>query len=345
MRLKYIFPVVSVMLLTSCGAESNSENGDDSPEEIVPNTPIPDVSLIDESSSTEFSVVFEEEKTFDKNIVYAPTLGMAWDQIDELLNDEPQDFTNERVALLDLSSTYLNTLSEDEYSADVEVNGNVITAKASFKKTLMFEEPFRVAHSFKWEETGTELRALDFYGYHSQAQLNYYNSDDDFSFSLLPEDQDHEIVLMLAPTDSVRSLQDVYQYLTNEMTEEAMLNRVEWKNEVNDDDYFGVPNFAFNLAYEFEEIIGSTFNTLETTYSFVELYQRNAFVLDETGAIVESEVVASTEDMMAAPPEEVVEPKDMTLDRPFFLFLRKKDKALPYFAVYVNNTDILVVQK
>lgn len=74
-------------------------------------------------------------------------------------------------------------------------------------------------------------------------------------------------------------------------------------------------------------------------------YQRTAFLLNENGAEVESEVAMDAEggeDLETE--EEKPLPKAMIFDKPFLVFLKRNDSQYPYFAMLVANSEVLKKQ-
>jgi serine protease inhibitor len=107
----------------------------------------------------------------------------------------------------------------------------------------------------------------------------------------------------------------------------------------NEDDKVEIPLIEFNLAKTFDEISGSNFTSDQRSFIITELFQRNAFVLNENGAEVESEV----EFVVVESAEEIGEPKPkmMIFDKPFVVFLKRKDAENPYFGIYIANNELL----
>lgn len=95
---------------------------------------------------------------------------------------------------------------------------------------------------------------------------------------------------------------------------------------------------AFNLDKNYAEFVGSTFRSKKMLFELTEAYQRNAFVLDEYGAEVESEASIAAE---AVEEYERPKPKMMIFNKPFVLFLKRRDAQNPYFGIYNVNAELL----
>ncbi len=107
----------------------------------------------------------------------------------------------------------------------------------------------------------------------------------------------------------------------------------------NDDDKVEIPIIEFNLEKTYNEFIGSEFYTKEAEYVVTKAYQRNAFVLNENGAEVESE--AKFEVVATHIRFDKSKPKMMIFNKPFVVFLKRKDAKHPYFGVYIANEELL----
>lgn len=61
------------------------------------------------------------------------------------------------------------------------------------------------------------------------------------------------------------------------------------------------------------------------------------FRLDECGAVLKSEAAAATKSA-----EALDEPRQFVFDRPFLILLERREAANPYFALWVDNPELLV---
>ena len=66
--------------------------------------------------------------------------------------------------------------------------------------------------------------------------------------------------------------------------------------------------------------------------------QNIRFRLDEHGAILKSEA-ADGEEVRVRKPKK---PRQFIFDKPFLILLERKDAAQPYFALWVDNPELLV---
>jgi len=140
----------------------------------------------------------------------------------------------------------------------------------------------------------------------------------------LPKDTTHKIILIKTSfPENTTFKQELEKFERNKkIFEEA-------KNE----DKLIIPMIALHIKHNYESIEETTFKTKEGEHILVEVYQRNAFILDEKGAVIETEAELAEE----MPPHI----KKLIFDKPFLLLLRKKDSPYPYFALFIANAELL----
>lgn len=302
----------------------------------------PEVKSISDLSQTDFVPALENNIDLKTNTAYAATLLMAWDEIinhyKEIRIEEDDVF-----GIFNSSKRHKGALNEGEYKTSVSIDDTSITAKAYFRKSLPFElalDRYESGLSF----LGSTVDAFGFYGYNESTGIGYYNTDDDFALKLYPKDYEHEIVLMKTDFSGAQTLADVVE-LYNSKTETFNANRTEknsWRYYLQSDDFARIPIIEFNLEKNFSEIEGSVFIADKDLRRVAVFYQRNAFVLNEKGAEVES-YAEITEEALEEPEEneDLPEPKALMFDKQYVIFLKRKDNPNPYFAMYVANTELM----
>lgn len=291
----------------------------------------PKVKNVNEFVKTDFVPTLESSFNTKNNIIYGATIPFAWNEIKKEIGTPLNNFTSKELEKLNATKSFLNVLKEDEYETSVEVDGNEIRAKAYFRKSLPFEEPLT-----KFEESlkfgNSKVESFGFWGSCSYARINYFNNENDFSISLFPKNKEHEIILIM--NQKVKNASsDFTEYL-------KILSQQKSRNVYfNDDDKVEIPIIEFNLEKTFGQFLGSKFRSEITEFKVTEAYQRNAFILNENGAEVESEVEFATEEAVEF---EKPKPKMMIFNKPFVVFLKRKDAENPYFGVYIANDELLI---
>jgi hypothetical protein len=328
--MKYLI-LLSIFLFTGCSSSpiNNFEKDSTFPK-------------VQDSKNFEQTVFIPSlETTFDhsKNGIYAASLLMAWDEIKRELSPI-QNISSPVLKFLNQSKTYQDVLNKEEYISSILIEDHVITAKAFFKKSLPFEYPLRsFENELKFK--GIKVPSFGFFGSCPFAEIAYYKDDNDFAIKLSPKDQQHEIILMKSRFKDESSL---LKYIAELEEKEIAFNkekrnRHDWKYYFNDEDEVKIPCLEFNIGHDYEEIMGSTFESSTIPFSILQAYQRTAFVLNEKGAEVESEATVTTTD--AVFDEDLPKPKKMFFDKDFLILLKRKDKKYPYFGMLVVTTELM----
>ena len=297
---------------------------------------------------TQFIATLEHKISDDKNAVYCATLLFAWDEIRKQVNS-PLTISDEYfdLKMLNQSTSFQHVLKPNEYKVSGEVDGDFIKVSAEFKKSLPFELKLQ---SFDNELTfeGQKVSSFGVNGYDSDEQLKivnitYYKNDNNFLLKLLPKDTEHEIILFMTEQrfNSMADLTKEIETLTEIGNAEKRNKKTDWKYSFNEEDVVIIPMLNFNIETNFSTLEGSGFKTKEQYLQIERAWQRTAFVLDESGAEIESEaeIEMVTSDMPEA--YEKPQPKRMIVDKPFLILLKRTDSINPYFGLWTTNTELM----
>jgi hypothetical protein len=299
---------------------------------------------LDTLSKTTFTPTLESPLQPNKNAIYAATLAMAWQEIKEEL-PHIKHIDNPTLENLHTTKRHQNILESYEYEATAQVDDFAVTARAFFSKSLPFPENVFERHDnpilFADQQ---KVTAFGFYDYNASAKILFYNSDEDFAIKLLPKDTSHEIYLLHTSLESIQNLQQAIEIL-NKQTQLFQINKNEqnlWRYSFREGDHVSIPCISYHIEHNYPDLQGATFNSQETIYTIAEAYQRTAFSLDEDGAEIESEATlkVSTTELI----EEKIEPKHLIFNRSYLILLKRTDKKDPYFAMLVNNSELLQKQ-
>jgi hypothetical protein len=333
-----IFPaafIVTPLFLTSCNSSKEHKWSE-----------LPEVINISKLRQTQFVPTLESPISEDKNVVYATAFLYAWAKVKEELKVPIAltDKNSNEFRLVNQSTSYTNTLADDEYSAEVETVGDIITARAFFNKTLPFPSKLQKLEN-PISFNNTNVSAFGIRSYDEEAakftEILYYKDDDNFILKLTPKDNEHQISLAKG-IDKVANLMaavDETNKLTITGSKERTSPKASWKYILNDIDIFSIPTIKFNIETNYSEIEGQIFTTNGKPHHVEEAYQRTGFILNENGAVVESEAYTTT-DSVATEPIKVL-PKKMVFDKPFFVIIKRTKSDNPYFVMYVRNTELL----
>lgn len=308
---------------------------------------LPKVTSLDSLKQTDFITTLEDPITESRNIIYAPAFLYAWDKVrNELKFPIIVSNTNsDELRLLHQSVSHHNSLADTEYAAEVQIADGAISVRAFFNKTLPFETKMQASETPMLFDK-TKVSAFGMYSYHEDAvriaRIIYYKDDDHFILKLLPKDKQHEILLVkgLDKYQTLKNALDLTNNLINEGKQEQGNNTLLWKYEITQRDMFSIPAIRFNIATNYKNLEGQSFLTKDNkTHIINEASQRTGFILNENGAVAESEVYAVT-DSIGAPV--ITHPKKMVFDKPFLIILKRVNKTNPYFVMEVANAELLM---
>jgi len=308
---------------------------------------LPKETNISSLKQTAFAPTLESQVSPGKNIIYAPALLYAWEKIEQKFKQpivvnaaNSKDFI-----LLNQSTSYKNSLNGNEHSADAEVVDGAIVARAFFNKTLPF--PTRLQKldnvlTFDKEKVAAfgmryfDEEAIKF------TEILYYKNDNNFVLKLMPKDNGHEILLtkgvaeFTSLAEGVKAAERLIALGGKEKSEPKQY----WKYSFNPEDIFYVPSLKFNIATNYKELEGQVFKSGGKEHFIETAYQRTGFILNENGAVVESEVMAVVDSVAAPSPE--IHPKRMIFDKPFLIIVKHTNSKNPYFVMKVATSELMV---
>jgi len=305
------------------------------------------VKNLSDFEKTDFIPTLEHKIDKQKNSVYCVTLLYAWDEVRKQINQpltiSPDD---NDLLLLNNSKSFIDVLKKNEYSASGKINGDLITAKAEFSKSLPFGAKLN-SYDNKLTFKGEKVVSFGVNVYSNDKQLKnieviYYRDKDNFIIKLLPKDKKHEIILFKTDKifNSMAEMNEEILKLSEIGKNERKDEKQEWKYYIGKGDIIEIPKFNFNIETNYSTLEGKEFNTTEQDYLILKAWQRTAFVLDESGAKIESK---SWSVLQWKSEEEInATPKEMIFDNDFLVLLKRTDSQNPYFGLWVTNTELMI---
>jgi len=307
-----------------------------------------EVRNLSEFEKTDFIPTIEHKISSERNSVYCVTLLYAWNEIREIIN-HPLEIPEENydLTLVNASKSFIDVLKSNEYTVSGKVDDELITARAEFSKSLPFETKLK-SFNDKLVFKGQSVASFGVTGYSDYEKLKivrivYYKNDNNFIIKLLPKDKNHEI-LLFKTEDTFNSMSEMVaeiEKLTKIGETEKKNEKLSWKYYYADEDEVVIPKFNFNIETNYSTLEGSKFKTKKTGYQIETAWQRTAFILDESGAEIESEAV-----MEACVEEEEdyekPKPKKMIFDSSFLTLLKRTDSKKPYFGLWTTNSELMI---
>lgn len=346
---RFIYAVLLIVFCLACdkSEKTNTENSMTG----ISKSEFPEEIPLSKLKATEFILTFENKLSDSSNSIYAPAFLFAWQEIIDFYKS-PIDVSSSNsldFKLINESNTFQHSLNKDEYETQVETLIDGVQVRAYFKKNLPFAVKFH-PQTNPIEFGTSEIKSFGV-NYPDDSlsdyfEILYYLDDDHFAVKLFPADTSSEIILSKG-IDLAGTFTDL---LTNTNTwiktgkKEKTMKSKAWRYAFVDRDYLSIPVIKFNIGTKFSSLEGQIFTTdSKQKEHMIELaYQRTAFMLDEYGAVIESEAIVACVD--SAGPAHVVEvstPKDMVFDKPFVIFIKKKTSDQPYFAMKVMNAELM----
>jgi len=296
---------------------------------------------LDNLKSTEFILTLESKLSDSLNSIYTPSLLFAWQEIVEYFKSPIEVLSSNSIdfQLINRSNTFQNALNKDEYETTIKTSIDGIEATAYFKKILPFAAKFHSQNQpldFRTHKVRSfglnypDFRLLDYF------EILYYLDEDHFAVKMFPADTSSEIIL--AKGINVSGTFSDLLGSTNKWIKEGRAEKVvegnKWKYSFQDEDYLSIPVIKFNVGTHYSSLEEQKFKVNSKSYDVIKAYQRTAFIFDEYGALVES--FSSTACDTSRPV-----PKKMIFDKPFVIFIKKKDITNPYFAMKVMNSELM----
>lgn len=159
-----------------------------------------------------------------------------------------------------------------------------------------------------------------------QVLIHSYKSDDDFVIELLTKEANDQ--LLLARVAPGNTLQNSIEAAL------ARLNKAKRK-KLEHGESFAAPALNFELGADFPELMGK-FAKPANGAGLVSIRQLIRFRLNERGAVVKSEASIKKEES-----KEETRPRLFHCDGPFLILMLKRDAKVPYFALWIENEELL----
>lgn len=309
------------------------------------------------------------------NVIWCGTFQLAWNELCNVVGEDLHFAGTEpaMVAELNQKEFQQQDLDEASYLALADYVGNGIhvriqsellrkfgPAAAPRQLPTLAETPHphdMVAYAYLWKhlEFANEFEQLDkplrfkgkrvscfgigeekkesHAGMLPQVVILDYQHENDFVIELVTKSAGDRLILAKAPRESTlrETIATVHRRIAAAPAETAL-----------PDDVLMVPRFNFDITRDYDELIGlqlTLANPSPANDRFVIGAVQNIFFqLDEKGVKLHSEAKVS---IGCSDPLEPPQRHVMIFDRPFLVMLQRVDAELPYFAMWVNNAELM----
>jgi hypothetical protein len=158
----------------------------------------------------------------------------------------------------------------------------------------------------------------------SKIKYNCHNFDDREFCDL--KDGNDEIIFAMIPRENTLSA----------TVNKALSLRAE-QNIMEDEDELLIPKLDFDVTQEFKELSNVSIINFKN-YSISKALETIIFMLDEDGVRVKAEAKVDFTLGMHFPEKK---PRKIYFNKPFLVMLKEKNAVNPYFALWVDNADIM----
>jgi hypothetical protein len=137
------------------------------------------------------------------------------------------------------------------------------------------------------------------------------------------------VAAVVEPKDTLAQTLSYIRDQIKNFKEEKKYERERFLDRV---DVVMVPEMFWQIEHRFTELIGKTVTNANPSMPIIEAEQGIKFKLDRCGAVVESK--ASINVAFALP-------RYFHFNRPFLVYMKKRDRERPFFVMWVDNAELL----
>lgn len=287
------------------------------------------------------------QSTLDENTInnlWVGTLDLAWKDLEEKIGLNKIELEGEMPQIandLNESTFSKEMLNPNDYKINVErtvTNGYKIDA--TLNKELNFLESFDNFSDYKWTfENGDE--AIKYFGINNASpeemnknvEILFYNKlnngsllSNDMAIKLKTKEGDE---IILYRTDDKKSFDEYYEDI------KAKTKNYKGRTEFSEDDELRVPYVKVNGMINYNQLYDKKIKNSKGLYIY-DVIQNVNFYLNERGCNLSSKATMVTEYMGIGQ-----DTKYCYFQDTFIIFMKEANSDKPYFALKVDNNDIL----
>lgn len=278
------------------------------------------------------------------NNLWVGTLDLAWKELAEKIGKEKIELEDENVQIAkDLSASPFTKemLDKNDYKINIErtiTNGYKI--ETTLNKELNFLEKFDNFNEYNWK-FGESEEFIKYFGINNASSENmnknieilFYNPisinnshSNDFAIKLKTKEEDE---IILYRTDTNKSFEEYYKEIENKT------NLYTGNREFKEIDELRIPYVRVNGMISYDELYGKEIKNSEGLYIFDTIQNVN-FYLNESGCNLKSKATMVTKYLSVG-----IDTKYCYFQDNFIIFMKEKNSDIPYFALKIDNSDIL----
>ncbi|MBI5633634.1 MAG: hypothetical protein HZA15_09175 [Nitrospirae bacterium] len=315
----------------------------------------------------------DRELTEGNNVVYCSTFQLAWSKLkyivkgDVHLESEPPDAINlnkEIITSTDISPKYY--LAMGGLASENIVDRINAELRAKFKdspvqlkndaqtpydliiysylaKELQFNKEFEslsqpIAFSSHGKISKVKAFGIREYSHKKehddlakQVRLLSYKDDSDFIIKLISKEASDDIVLAVVPPE--KTLLDTVVTVMERISMNGV-KPIPFKHK----DTLQIPKFNFQIAHQYTPLLNKHFSNKGFEKYFINTAKQDIFFkFDEKGLVLKSSAHLSGTFGV-----DLNKPKQLIFDKPFLIFLKENGGKYPYFAMWIDNDELLI---
>lgn len=306
------------------------------------------VSVIYKNLNKNHNITFNAsyESTLDDNTInnlWIGTLDLAWKELEEKLGRKIELDENIEIAdELNASTFTKDMISADDYTIEVnrtQTNGYDINATLNKNLNFLYSfDNFSNDYNYTFGKDTNSTEYIKYFGINnaSKEELNnnvevlFFNEisnnavNNDFAVKLKTKEGDE---IILYRTDENKSFYEYYNDIISKSKEFTGSTILE------DDDELLIPYVRVNGRIAYNELFGRTIKNTDGMY-ISNVVQNVNFSLNESGANINSHSTMTTEYIS-------VGSRYFWFKDKFIIFMKEANSQRPYFALKVDNSDIL----
>jgi len=233
---------------------------------------------------------------------------------------------------------------------EVAAYPNGILSYSYLTANVPFKYPFRhVKREFTFTDSNgveTNVGAFGVWGVDScykrmreQVEVLYVQEDWDaddpdlrmkeFVIDLCKHSKPYQVVAAVVEPEG--SLAQTLDYVRAKIADSRLQKRYKHMSVLDSVDALMVPEMFWEIDHPFDELIGKIVANANPAMPIVEARQAIKFRLDRYGAMLESEAMIFAAAM----------PRDFIFNRPFLVYMKRRDSERPFFVMWVDNAELL----
>jgi len=155
----------------------------------------------------------------------------------------------------------------------------------------------------------------------------YYEQPTEYALDLCRHSKPYQVVV--ARVDPRGSLAETFEHIHAQMVEFKKLPGYEELRRLRGGDELEVPDIFWRIDHRFTELIGRA--VANVGMPIVEALQTIEFRFDRFGVALESKAVLAAK----------ASPRYFEFNRPFLIYMQKRDTERPFFVMWVDNAELL----